>query len=102
MPFTGAIKKEFAGKEVVFMYFANSSPDKSWKNVIKQMDFSGKNVVHYNLPSAQQAIIERKFSVMSFPTYMLIGKDGKVSRNGAPRPEQKQELVGAIDKLLEE
>jgi thiol-disulfide isomerase/thioredoxin len=100
MPFVGAIKKEFAGKEVVFMYMANNSPEKSWINVIKEMDLAGENVVHYRLPAEQQAMIERKFSVNSFPTYILIGKDGSLVVDNAPRPEMKSELIGVINKLL--
>lgn len=100
MPFATAVKKEFAGKEVVFMYLANRSPEKSWLNVIKQMDLVGENVVHYRLPEEQQAMIERKFAVNSFPTYMLIDKDGKMATGEAPRPELKNQLVTAIDLLL--
>jgi hypothetical protein len=38
------------------------------------------------LPEEQQAMIERKFGVSSFPTYMLIGKDGKLANDNAPTP----------------
>ena len=100
MPFVGAVKKEFAGKEVIFMYLANHSPEKSWLNVIKQMNLAGENVVHYRLPDEQQAIIERKLSVNSFPTYLLIGKDGNLVKDEVPRPEMKAELISAINKLL--
>ncbi|PIQ22572.1 MAG: hypothetical protein COW65_02385, partial [Cytophagales bacterium CG18_big_fil_WC_8_21_14_2_50_42_9] len=102
MPFVGAAKKELAGKDVIFMYLANNSPEKSWKNVIKQMDLSGENVVHYRLPEKQQAMIERKFSVNSFPTYLFISKDGNLVKDDAPRPEDKDELLSAISKLLKE
>jgi len=102
MPFASAVKKELAGKDVIFMYLANNSPEKSWKNVIKQMDLAGENVVHYRLPEEQQAMIERKFSVNSFPTYLLIGKDGKLVMDNAPAPELKDGLMSAINKLLAE
>ena len=100
MPFVGGIKNEFAGKDVIFMYFANRSSEKSWHNVIKQMDLAGENVVHYRLPEEQQAMIERKLSVNSFPTYLLIGKDGNLIYGDVPQPEMKSELVSEINKLL--
>lgn len=101
MTFAGNIKKEFAGKDVVFMYLASGSTEKPWTNVIKQMDLSGENVVHYRLPDEQQNMVERKFGVNSFPTYLLFDKDGKLVNNDAPRPEMKEALVSAINKLLE-
>ena len=39
---------------VVYLYLANRSPEENWKNVIKEYNITGDNVVHYNLPSAQQ------------------------------------------------
>mgnify|MGYP002224290363 FL=1 len=39
---------------VVFLYLANRSAEDSWKNVIKQYNVVGDNVVHYNLPDDQQ------------------------------------------------
>jgi len=102
MPFMRDVKKEFVGKEVIFMYLANNSPEKSWQNVIKQMDLAGENVVHYRLPAEQQAMIERKFSVNSFPTYLLIGKDGNLAKDDVPRPEMKSQLISEINKLLKD
>ena len=43
---------------VVYLYLANRSPEENWKNVIKEYNITGDNVVHYNLPSAQQKAVE--------------------------------------------
>lgn len=102
MTYVGNIKKEFAGKDVVFMYLASRSTEKPWTNVIKQFDLSGENMVHYRLPDEQQGMVQRKFGVNSFPTYLLFDKDGKLVNNDAPRPEMKEALVRAINKLLGE
>jgi thiol-disulfide isomerase/thioredoxin len=99
MPFVAEVKKELSDKDVVFMYLANNSPDKTWKNMIKQMELTGKNIVHYNLAPELQAMIEKKFSVNSFPTYMLINKNGVLVARKAPRPEEREELVQAILQL---
>jgi thiol-disulfide isomerase/thioredoxin len=100
MPYAATLKKELAGKDVIFMYLANNSPENTWTNVIKKMDLTGENVVQYRLPEEQQAMIERKFLVNSFPTYLLIGKDGQLISDKAPRPEQRQELLNEINKIL--
>lgn len=100
LPFVGAVKEALKDKDVIFMYFANNSPEDSWKNVIKENHLTGENVVHYRLPDAQQAMIERRMTVRSFPTYILMDKLGNIVNMKAPRPSQKDQLVKEITKLL--
>ena len=72
--------------DLVYLYLANNSPDESWKNVIKMYDVTGDNVVHYNLPGAQQSAIEAFLQVHAFPTYKLIDRDGNIlDVNADPR-----------------
>ena len=72
--------------DLVYLYLANSSDDESWKNVIKEYNLVGDNVVHYNLPESQQSAIENFLQVHSFPTYKLIDRDGTVlDVNADPR-----------------
>ncbi len=83
--------------DLVYLYLANRSDDESWKSVIKEYNIVGDNVVHYNLPAAQQSAIENFLQVHSFPTYKLIDRDGAVlDVNADPR-----ELEG-LAKLLEQ
>jgi thiol-disulfide isomerase/thioredoxin len=100
MPYVKAIKDAVKGKDVIFMYFANNSPEESWKNVINENKLTGENSVHYRLPNEQQRIIENRLSINSFPTYILIDKDGNINNMKPPRPSDNQVLVAAIDKLL--
>ena len=100
MKLVGAVEESLHGEDVIFMYLANNSPELSWKNIIKEMDLTGKNIVHYRLPSQQQSMIERKFSINSFPTYMIIDKEGKVVNSKAPSPRAKDKLVSEIRNLL--
>ena len=82
--------------DLVYLYLANASPEESWKNVIKEYNVTGENVVHYNLPAYQQSVVEHFLQVHSFPTYKLIDRDGKVlDVNADPR-----DLEG-LAKLLE-
>lgn len=64
--------------DLVFLYLCNRSSDKSWKNVIKQYNLTGDNIVHYNLPEAQQSAIEHFLGVTGYPTYNLIDRNGDV------------------------
>jgi thiol-disulfide isomerase/thioredoxin len=100
MPYVKSIKDGFEGKDVIFMYFANNSGESSWKNVINQHQLTGPNVVHYRLPPAQQSSIETRLSIKSFPTYMLIDKEGNISTMKAPRPSDQEKLIATINDML--
>ena len=81
--------------DIVYLYLANSSEEESWKNVIKEYNVTGDNVVHYNLPAGQQASIEHFLGVNSYPTYRLIDRDGNIlDVNADPRD------LNALENLL--
>ncbi len=72
--------------DLVYLYLCNRSSDESWKNVIKEYDIVGDNVVHYNLPVDQQSAVENFLHVNAFPTYKLIDRNGNVlDVNADPR-----------------
>lgn len=100
MKYVKDIKAKLKGQDVVFMYFANRSPEDSWKNIIKEMDLTGENVVQYRLPDKQEELIERLFEVKKFPTYLLVNKEGKVVNIDAVSPIQGDEVIKQITELL--
>lgn len=100
MKHVAPIKETMKDRDVVFLYLANNSPQESWQNVIKSFGLTGPNVVHYNLPDAQQKLLERKFNINKFPTYILIDKNGTVVNRDAPSPQNKQMLLESLESLL--
>ena len=81
--------------DIIYLYLANRSDEESWKNVIKEYNVTGDNVVHYNLPAEQQAAIEHYLGVNSYPTYKLIDRDGNIlDVNADPRD------LNALENLL--
>ena len=83
--------------DIVYLYLADNSSDESWKNVIKEYNVTGDNVVHYNLPQDQQKAIENFLGVHSFPTYKLIDRNGNIlDVNADPRD------LNALARLLEQ
>lgn len=100
MEYVADIKKQFVGKDVIFMYFANNSPEESWKNVIRDYSLSGENVVQYRLPDEQQGMLERRFGVNGFPTYLTIDRDGNVVDTNPPRPSQQESTVDYLNSWL--
>ena len=72
--------------DIVFLYLANQSEEAAWRNVIKEYNVVGDNVVHYNLPVDQQSAIEHFLGVSAWPHYRLIDRDGNVlDVNADPR-----------------
>ena len=82
-------KEEFerlAPYDVIFLYLANNSDEESYKNVIKEYNVTGENVVHYNLPDVQQSAVENFLKVNGYPTYRLIDRNGNLlDANADPR-----------------
>ena len=83
---------------LVYLYLANRSEDEAWKNVIKEYDLLGDDIVHYNLPAEQQSAVERFLNVHSFPSYRLIDRDGTVLDVNAD-PRNLERLAGVLEKL---
>ena len=72
--------------DMVFLYLANRSDEGAWKNVIKEYNVTGDNVVHYNLPGEQQSAVESFLKVNQYPTYRLIDSNGNLLNvNADPR-----------------
>ncbi len=97
----GDIEKVFENEKVIFMYFAYSSPEETWKNVIKEFDLTGKNIVHYNLPPLQQQMIIEKMEVHGYPTYKIIDKAGNVTSRVLRYPLRPQSVINEIKAELE-
>ena len=70
--------KRLKDYDIVYLYLANRSSDEAWKNVIKQYNVTGENVVHYNLPEDQQQAIENYIGVSGYPTYKLFDREGNL------------------------
>ena len=84
--------------DLVYLYLANRSEDEAWKNVIKEYDLTGDNIVHYNLPDNQQSAIEHFLDVHAYPSYFLINRDGTILDVNAD-PRNLEALAGLLEKL---
>ena len=100
MEYASAIKQAMKGKEVVFLYLANRSPEESWKNIIKEYGLTGEQVVHYNLPDKLQDMLEKYLQVKHYPTYLLIDRNGEIVDREPPRPSSENQLVDYLNKCL--
>jgi thiol-disulfide isomerase/thioredoxin len=97
MPNAEKIKKQFEGKNVVFVYLAARCDDNSWKTTIAEQKIKGE---HFLLTDYQYGVLEKQFNITGIPRYFLIDKNGIVVNQNAPRPSNGEELVLLIEKYL--
>lgn len=75
-----------------------NSNDEAWKNIIKEYNIMGDNVVHYNLPADQQNAVEHFLGVTAFPTYKLIDRDGTILDVNAD-PRDLDRLANLLERM---
>ena len=84
--------------DLVYLYLANRSDDEAWKNVIKEYQVIGDNVVHYNLPADQQTAVEHYLNVYGWPTYKLFDRNGNLLDVNAD-PHDLNALARLLERL---
>ncbi|MDO7887059.1 TlpA family protein disulfide reductase [Hymenobacter cheonanensis] len=94
-----ALKKQFEGRDVVFLYVSQGDPEDRWKQTLVDKQFISANSVHLREPrESRQVAID--YQVNQWPTYWLIGRDGRIVDAQAPRPSDGPKTVAAIEAAL--
>jgi thiol-disulfide isomerase/thioredoxin len=93
------LKAELEGYDIVYLYLANRSPEKSWKNVIAEYNLTESNCVHYNLPADQQHAVEQYVGLTGYPTYRLFDKQGRMHHLNWLDDENLSEFKKKLDAL---
>lgn len=102
MSYMPAVKEALKGKDVVYIYFADNSPEDVRQTIVKKYGIYGENTFHYNLPTEQQRSLYKLLNINSFPTYLLFDKKGRIVNRNAPPPQQKDLLINEIQQYLDE
>lgn len=95
------LKAELKDYDIVYLYLANRSPEKSWKNVIAEYSLTAPNCVHYNLPDDQQHAVEEYVGLTGYPTYRLFDKQGGIHHLNWLDDENLTEFKKKLDALEE-
>ncbi len=90
--------EHFKDYDMVFMYLANRSDEEKWKNIINEYNVTGDNVVHFNLPEAQQSAVENFLKVNAWPSYRLIDQEGNILDINAD-PRHLEQMTQFIESL---
>lgn len=90
--------EHFKDYDMVFMYLANRSDEEKWKDIINEYNVTGDNVVHFNLPEAQQSAVENFLKVNAWPSYRLIDQEGNILDINAD-PRHLEQMTQFIESL---
>ena len=93
------LKSKLKDYDIVYLYLANRSPEKSWKNVIAEYNLTEPNCVHYNLPADQQHAVEQYVGLTGYPTYRLFDKQGRMHHLNWLDDENLSEFKKKLDAM---
>lgn len=96
-PAASALKKKFAGRDVVFLYISVDRKTEVWQKTMAKYALTSPNSIHLLDPEYKVA---PKYGVGSYPTYRLIGRNGRILQGVAPRPSAGAETVAALEQAL--
>ncbi|WP_139255262.1 TlpA family protein disulfide reductase [Hymenobacter psychrophilus] len=99
MPALTALARHFAGRDVVFISVAVNDPEDKWQRVLAAEQLTGLGQVQLRSPDST---MPSAYQVTAYPTYLLIGRDGRLRRVPAPRPAAGAETVAALEQALKE
>ena len=96
LPVSMLLQKEFRDKNIVFLYLCCASEKTSWENYIKAEQLSGE---HYFITTDEQNFLSSYFEIRGYPTYAIVGPEGKLLDNNPPRPIS-QNIVRYLEDLI--
>jgi peroxiredoxin len=85
-------------KDVVFLYVSIDDSEAKWKKAIEEDHIEG---IHLLSAGGVKSDVAKAFNISGIPHYIIVGKDGKIFDNNAPRPSQEQtpaKLMEALSK----
>ena len=91
------LKEKYKNGEVVFLNICVDSNEKRWKKSLADLKLEGVNLI---AEGWTQNPVCQAYGIKGIPHYVLIGADGKIVNNNAPRPSDKSKLYDEIDALL--
>jgi peroxiredoxin len=95
--FAPALKKQFEGRDVVFLYISVNDPEAKWQQTLASQHFTSPNSVHLRSATDAEA---SAYQVTGYPSYFLIGRDGRFIKLYTNRPSDGAATVAALEAAL--
>ena len=99
-PYSRTMKEKLSDKQkkkIVFLYISIDDKIENWKKAIDDLKIDGEHGIS---PGGWSSEVCRKYGISSIPRYMIIGRDGKIIDENAPRPSDP-DLLQRLIKLTE-
>ena len=99
IPAATALKQQFAGKDVVFLYVSIDEQEADWQNMLAKRQLLGHGSVHLRAQGFSSATAQA-YQLNAIPAYFIIGRDGRLVVDQAPRPSAGAATVAALEAAL--
>lgn len=97
MPASAELRKKFEGRDVVFVYVSVGDQEAKWQQVLAAEHLTSPASVHLRADNPE---MPTSYQVSAYPTYWLIGRDGRIIAGHAPRPSEGEATVAALNAAL--
>lgn len=97
LPFFDALKKEYLGKDIAFVSVSSDVTIADWLRAIKEESLENED--SFLLLNFDKSLFVKQYKIQTIPRYILVGKDGKIISEDAPRPSDRK-LKELINKNL--
>jgi len=85
-------------KDVVFLYISLDSKVDAWKKAIEDDKIEGVHLLS-QATSGVNTPVAKDYNITGIPRYVIIGRDGRIIDNNAPRPSEDITYDKIIDAL---
>jgi peroxiredoxin len=92
------LQKRFRGQDVVFMAISTDVYLEGWQRTVQQHGLNQPGMVQLLDPEGRRAV--RACGVDGFPTYWIIGRDGRIWLGDAPRPSAGRQTERLLRQAL--
>jgi len=91
IPSARELKSRMEGQDVVFLYVSVDEDEAAWRKKVADEKIEG---IHVNVPGFQHEV-PKSYNIRGVPAFFIIGRDGNIFDNRAPRPSD-----AAVDNVL--
>jgi peroxiredoxin len=95
--YSHALKKQFEGRDVVFLYISVGDAEAKWQKTLVDKQFTSANSVHLRSNDSAEALA---YQVNGYPSYYLIDRQGRFVQAYTSRPSESAKTVAAIEQAL--
>ncbi|MGB0428987.1 MAG: TlpA family protein disulfide reductase [Bacteroidia bacterium] len=99
VPYAKELQTQYVdNSNMVFLYISVDDDGKAWKKAVAEKELKGVHV----WAKGFKHTTPQSYNITGIPTYYIIGKNGDIYKNNAPRPSSGAVLKDLLNKALAE